>query len=148
MISATVSKSIEMDVGHRVPSHEGKCRSPHGHRYKVTAYVLGPVHTPTGKTDDGMVVDFGVIKDVLTQHVHDVFDHGFMIWRDDLELRALLEGVGFKLVITDFVPTAECLAQHVYKVVSHHIRPPMVLERIEVHETPTSVASYCGGTAR
>lgn len=141
---ATVSKSIEMDTGHRVPAHASKCKNPHGHRYRITAHVTGPVHHPTGASDDGMVVDFGAVKDVLTRHVHDVFDHAFMIWAEDTECRRAMEGHGWKLVIVPFVPTAECLAEHVYRVVAQQLEHPLVLLRVDVHETPTCVASYDG----
>ena len=36
------TRRIEWDMGHRVPEHGGKCRTPHGHRYVAEVTVRGP----------------------------------------------------------------------------------------------------------
>lgn len=59
-MQASVSKDVQFDAGHRVPSHASKCRNPHGHRYRVVAYCVGDVVEDGGSADDGMVVDFGI----------------------------------------------------------------------------------------
>lgn len=142
----TVSKSIEFDAGHRVPMHASKCRNPHGHRYKVTAYVEGPILSARGEADDGMVVDFGAIKGVLTEQVHDVLDHGFMVWAQDDELLAWFKepdvDPGWKFTVMRDVPTAENLAVWCYSAVRPFLPAPLVLRAIEVYETPTSIARY------
>lgn len=143
-MSCTVSKSVEFDAGHRVPAHDSKCRHPHGHRYRVTAYVSGPVHDARGQADDGMVLDFGVLKQMLTQLVHDRYDHAFLVWEGDQVLLGCFEhgGHDWRVVVVPFVPTAECLAKAIFDELDGYLPAPLTLEAIDVNETPTSVATY------
>jgi 6-pyruvoyltetrahydropterin/6-carboxytetrahydropterin synthase len=142
MSTATISKSIEFDAGHRVPMHASKCSNPHGHRYRVVAYVSGPILEPRGLSDDGMVVDFGDLKRVLTEHVHDVYDHGFMVWVHDRDMLDVLLGHGWRVVVTQFVPTAENLARDIWFTLDTHLPAELRVSAVEVYETPTSVAKY------
>jgi 6-pyruvoyltetrahydropterin/6-carboxytetrahydropterin synthase len=138
----TVSKEIEFDAGHRVPNHKSKCRNPHGHRYRVQAVVEGPLGDEPGVSSEGMVVDFSDLKALLTD-LHDRYDHGFIIYDEDNELWKRLNGAGWKLIGVPFVPTAENLARDAYDYINDHMNwPDCRLVRVNVWETPTSIASY------
>lgn len=151
-----VSKEVEFDAGHRVPLHASKCRNPHGHRYRVRATCSGLVVPDDQQSADaGMVVDFGDLKAWLTEHVHDRFDHGFIVWTGDrLMVDAFddtvdaLDAVGeapFKVVTVDYVPTAENLARDIFATLDPIIDGGWLgalrLDMIEVWETPTSLAT-------
>jgi len=138
----SVAKEIEFDAGHRVPLHSSKCRNPHGHRYKVVAHVRGDLQRSGSST--GMVIDFGDIKKFLTERVHDVYDHGFIIQRSDTAMMSAFD-VGFtddwKIIVVDWTPTAEEMAAAIYYDLRDYISG---LYRIDVYETPTSIASFPG----
>lgn len=149
-----VSKEIEFDAGHRVPLHSSKCRNPHGHRYKVVANVAGELWVSGSST--GMVMDFGDIKRYLTELVHDVYDHGFIVQRsDDAMLTGLAmhewepydgsnwkSDLGWKVIIVDWTPTAEEMARAIYEDLRRVVAG---LVSVDVYETPTSKASYPWG---
>lgn len=144
----TIEKWIEFDAGHRVPNHESKCRHPHGHRYRVNVVVHGPVIDDPSRADDGMVVDFGVVKQVLMSKVHDVMDHAFVVdERDYIMLKALSTPVAhghdsWRVVVVPFAPTAENLARWVFDQIAPTLRAArLTLEAVEVYETPTSKAT-------
>ena len=140
----TVSKEIEFDAGHRVPNHRSKCRNPHGHRYRVQAVVEGPLGDEPGTSDEGMVVDFSDLKAALMK-LHDQFDHGFIVFNGDRDLlNVFVHAPGdWKLVIVDYVPTAENIARFAYDFVDALMPwPECKLVRVNVWETPTSIASY------
>lgn len=133
---ATVTRFIEFDAGHRVARHESKCRHLHGHRYRLTVHVEGPI-----KDDDsaehGMVIDFGRIKEAL-MIIHDEFDHRFIVGQDDplaTDLKAL-PGV----VIIDRQPTAENLASIALERLSKILDPLNVI-RVDIEETSSCTAS-------
>jgi 6-pyruvoyltetrahydropterin/6-carboxytetrahydropterin synthase len=157
----TISKTIEFDAGHRVPFHASKCRSPHGHRYKVAAVCTGLIVEEHGASDDGMVMDFGELKAILMEKVHDALDHGFILCDQDTPMKALCnmihqeelfgEGqssnsMGWKIVQLPYVPTAENLARWIFEQIderiTQHYRHNLELRYVEVYETPTSVAIY------
>ena len=143
-----VQKEVEFDAGHRVPLHASKCRNPHGHRYRVRATVEGPLHSEGSST--GMVMDFGDLKALLTEHVHDRYDHGFIVWEGD---DAMLDGLGgrwtegWKVILEPWHPTAENMAAAIHANLAPQVRAlGAKLISIDVWETPTSVATYPGQT--
>jgi 6-pyruvoyltetrahydropterin/6-carboxytetrahydropterin synthase len=140
-----VSKEIEFDAGHRVPNHSSKCRNPHGHRYRVRVSISGDLVTEPGSSSEGMLADFGDLKQLLTTYVHDVYDHGFVVYKkDELMLAALLHGSGeWKVIIVPWIPTAENFARSIYNDVAIHVaKMGFKVHQVEVFETPTSRAVY------
>lgn len=165
-----IHRTLEMDVAHRVPDHRSKCYQLHGHRYKFIATLTGPL-APAGE-QRGMVMDFGFIKQMMTEEIHDPIDHGMIIWRGDRALLNLIyhdmdtfgpiiqhEGLipkkaddMRKVYIVNDVPTAENLAKHFYvklalrlpDFVAPELIDQVVLERLRVFETPNAWADYPG----
>jgi 6-pyruvoyltetrahydropterin/6-carboxytetrahydropterin synthase len=153
-----ISKEIEFDAGHRVPLHASKCKNPHGHRYRVVAHIEGELIT-TGP-ESGMVRDFSIVKELLTEHVHDRFDHGFIVAAEDHDMlvsfgmeRVSDDGfgwdplsaeqpLGWKVIVVPYYPTAECLAKDIFDT----LKPELPnLFQIDVWETPTSCATWAEG---
>jgi 6-pyruvoyltetrahydropterin/6-carboxytetrahydropterin synthase len=138
-----ISKEIEFDAGHRVPLHASKCRNPHGHRYRVVALIQGELITEG--SESGMVRDFGIVKELLMEHVHDKYDHGFIVHINDIPMLHALGSIDtygepdWKIIVVPFIPTAECLAKSIYDDLK--LLLPNLVE-IVVWETPTSCASY------
>ncbi len=159
-----IRRRIEIDTAHRVPHHSSKCYNLHGHRYVIEAEVRGPVIASGEQT--GMVIDFGFIKDIMIQEIHDPCDHGLILYREDnYMLLMVTEGSsnikdgrttrnGIKLLVLDSVPTAENLAQYWFTQVGTAMRQFWVdrddvpfsqhpkLHCIRVHETPNCMAQY------
>jgi 6-pyruvoyltetrahydropterin/6-carboxytetrahydropterin synthase len=139
-----ISRRIEFDMGHRVPSHNGKCKGLHGHRYVVEASVQGTIISAAGASDEGMVIDFGVIKELMMQELHDRFDHGLMLYEKDPLAELLANVPNQKLIIVPFIPTAECIAKYSYELLSSALRitKGLTLAQIKVNETPSAAAYF------
>lgn len=140
-----VSKEIEIDMGHRVPNHKSKCRNPHGHRYKIQVTVNDNIIMESGASDEGMVIDFSDLKELMITHIDNIYDHSFTISKDDKYLPFFLQmkDEGMKINIVDFIPTAENLAQHWYSIMKQALSERKIrIVGVQVHETPTSVAVY------
>jgi len=139
-----VRKHIEIDAGHRVPYHGSKCRNIHGHRYRVTV-VVGSEYLIDAELEDaesGMVTDFGVIKKILMELVHDKCDHKLLLWEGDPLARAWL--VEYGLVLLPCIPTAEELARYWGEQIQQAWKDDnrLTLIAVEVMETPTSFAIW------
>lgn len=158
MTLVTVMRQIELDAGHRVPHHESKCRSLHGHRYKIQVELVAPEVVPTqaGQSESGMVMDFGLIKTVLMEVIHDVYDHSLILWEQD-ELATdfrfidMVEEYNLKVIPVPVVPTAEQLARHwgmeFYsewrkRLKDHHLGIDIAMKRFTVWETPNAFATF------
>lgn len=140
-----ITKEIEIDLGHRVTNHKSKCASLHGHRYKIEVGVDDKIITTKGASDEGMVIDFGDLKQIMMEVLDAKFDHGFIIWKDDPMATVLYQDKATKLTIVDFIPTAENLAKYWFKLLDVRLKDQNInLNHVKVWETPTSTAIYRG----
>jgi 6-pyruvoyltetrahydropterin/6-carboxytetrahydropterin synthase len=137
-----VTSTIEWDMGHRVPNHRNKCQNPHGHRYRLEVTVRGPLVAEVGATDEGMVEDFGGIKLIMREHVHDVLDHTFMIFSGDRVLCDFFAAQGFRAVVVPFIPTAENVAVWCYERLKPFFLRGSCISRVRIFETPNCFADF------
>jgi 6-pyruvoyltetrahydropterin/6-carboxytetrahydropterin synthase len=160
----TICREIGIDAGHRVTFHGSKCRSLHGHRYTVSATCAGPL-AKAGE-QQGMVLDFGFLKEEMLAEIDAPCDHGLILWIDDPLAAAFMEhdvaacrevvlrdgsllvpgALTGKLYLVPFVPTAEELARHWYGRLAPRVLARSTglasLKSIKVWETPNCVAEY------
>lgn len=131
-------------MGHRVPNHKSKCRSLHGHTYHAIAVVEGCVVEEDGSSDEGMVMDFGDIKDILHEQVYLPLDHGCMLWSQDTLVPAIQADIHTKHTLVPFIPTAENIAEWIFHRINELVYIPNQrrLISVEVRETATSTAIY------
>jgi 6-pyruvoyltetrahydropterin/6-carboxytetrahydropterin synthase len=67
-----VSKEFTFDAAHHLHCYEGKCKSLHGHTYKVVFGISGYVD------DRGLMMDFGDIKDIWKNEIEIHLDHRYL----------------------------------------------------------------------
>ena len=147
-MTTKIRRWVETDTGHRVPNHKSKCRHMHGHRYRWEAEIEGDIVAEKGVSEEGMLIDFSDVSKILTEQIHDVVDHSFVVYSGDEDaLRALAQmGDAHRTVIVDFIPTAENLAKWAFEQVAPHINTSysnrLRLVAMHVRETPKSWASW------
>ena len=155
-----ITKTIEIDMGHRVPNHKSKCRNLHGHRYKIEVGVDDKVIDEKGVSSEGMVIDYGDLKEMMIDGIDFLFDHGFVVHKEDKELLDFFlvipgvdaEFVGFdlppikndwKIVVVRDIPTAENLAKLWFNILKEKLfNVDIKIKHVKVWETPTSTAEY------
>lgn len=142
-----ISKQIEWDMGHRVPNHRSKCRNLHGHRYRAEICLEGKLINIEGASEQGMIKDFSKIKEIALKHIHDVLDHGFMVWeKDKLLVEFFSKNPDLKYKIVSFIPTAENIAAWIFIELDKYFKDKyntgLRLRYIKVWETPTSIAIF------
>jgi 6-pyruvoyltetrahydropterin/6-carboxytetrahydropterin synthase len=137
-----VTRVLEWDMGHRVPNHKSKCKNVHGHRYKAEIALTGNVIQEEDISDEGMVMDFSDIKTVAKQFIDDYLDHGFMAHSSDEELIQTLQNMGSKVVVVDFIPTAENIAKWMFDklapLYTDVFKTGLRLWKITLWETPNN----------
>lgn len=142
-----IYKTIEWDMGHRIPNHRSQCRHLHGHRYRLEVCLQGKLIDKANNSSEGMVMDFSEVKTILDREVKVVCDHAFMVWKNDNKLiKFFKENPDMKHVVVPFIPTAEeicCwLFNKLNKCFKDKFRTGLKLGKVIVWETPTSKASY------
>lgn len=139
MSLVTITRKIEFDAGHRIPDHKSKCRSAHGHRYVLEATATGEVKPTRGESDDGMVLDFGDLKAIMNELIHDQWDHAFLVAVTDTEMQNALNYLpkDTRWVILDFIPTVENMARHAFDVMKPRlVEHDLNLVSVRLYETP------------
>lgn len=139
-----VTKQIEIDMGHRVPNHKSKCRNLHGHRYKIEVGVDDKKNLNAGASDEGMVIDFGDLKEIMMSEIDAQFDHKCVLYeKDELKHALILEQPPVGIVLVQFIPTAENLAQYWYILLKNKLQERDIkIKHVTVWETPSSTATY------
>ena len=109
----TIVRRVQFCAGHRLCGHEGRCAHAHGHNYVVF------LHAASDRLDRvGRVVDFSVLKDRLGGWIETHWDHAFICYKEDDELRKALSALeGQRLFLLDENPTAENMASYLLNVV-------------------------------
>lgn len=157
-----ISKTLTLEMGHRLPNHSGKCSNIHGHSYLIELFLQSNELKSTGSTE-GMVEDYSSLKTALAV-IDTIFDHTLVLSVDDPILPSLMvggtslkasyiqrvkemsevfhtfSGIGsVRLVLIKRPPTAEVLGTVWLYIIQQHIYRK--LYKISVKETATSCAT-------
>ena len=137
----TITRKLEFDAGHRIPYHKSQCRNLHGHRYTLEITLVGNVIEQEGSSDNGMIMDFSDIKALAKQHLVDVWDHAFLVYEKDAQVRDFLASMpDHKTVVIDRIPTVENLARTAWDILRAAYKDRygtgLHLHKLVLHETP------------
>ena len=137
----TITRKMEFDAGHRIPDHNSQCRNLHGHRYTLLITLSGEVVEQAGESDNGMIMDFGDIKALANQYLVNLWDHAFIVYQGDTQVREFLDSMpDHKTVVIDRVPTVENLAKIAFDtlkgVYQDRYGRHLSLAKITLYETP------------
>lgn len=98
----------ELEVAHRLmTAYAQKCRSLHGHRYEVEITV-----TAQKFNEDGMIVDFKKLKEVVKTVLDDKWDHGSCFNVNDPLAKAVDASGSARVHIINANPTLEWMVEH------------------------------------
>lgn len=159
-----ITSEIGIDTGHRVAQHGSKCRSLHGHRYRIIAKAVAENLAEAGE-ETGMVMDFGFLKLLMYEHLLEPCDHACIFdVRDPTFVHSLgpshhfvlrcVEDNGYhegqwdwgRVYVVPFTPTAENLAKHWFDRLNVPIEKRSggraTLSQVIVWETPNHSATY------
>jgi 6-pyruvoyltetrahydropterin/6-carboxytetrahydropterin synthase len=118
-----VSKEFTFDSAHHLHMYEGKCKSLHGHTYRLQTMM-------SGRTDErGITIDFSDMKRITKERIIDVLDHRYL-----------------NEVLPPMNTTAENMVVWMYEQLDQALReeghyPNIRIEEVRLWETPTSYAA-------
>lgn len=117
----TICRNFTFDAGHHLPDYNGKCANRHGHRFHLQVEVEGMIQ------QNGMLIDFGILKKVINAKIIEVLDHSYL---------------------NDIIPnpTAENILAWIYKqLYDLALFSKVTLSRLRLYETPDSYAEWTKG---
>ena len=132
----TITKEFHFDSSHRLDNPDlseeenkkvfGKCNNlpSHGHTYKLFVTV-------SGEEENGMIINFTDLKEIVNREVIDIFDHHFI---NDLDC---MKGK---------ITTCEIMIEIFWKLLENSLKEKDVkLEKLKLYETATSYAEVDSG---
>ena len=140
-----ITRKIIFHAGHMLKDDESKCFNPHGHEYIIECTVEGDVKKEYSGDEVGMVMNFGMLKRIMMEEVHDYFDHSFIIQQSDPRQRAFASAVNYKGVVTvTWAPTAENIAEFCFGIIQKKLPKGVKIKKVKVQETSNCWAEYYG----
>ena len=136
-----ITKEFQFEMAHALLGYDGPCRNIHGHSYKLDVTVLGKVKENTDDSDEGMVVDFGIIKELVKELIVDKYDHSLVL-NEKMNIDTAQFDFMNKLILVPFQPTCELLLVHYAALIRSKLPSNIKLHSLMLRETPTSYAEW------
>ena len=131
-------RSVYTETAHLLRDHPGLCKNWHGHSYKITVVIQSPLLV------NDMVMDFHELKDIMYNTVEAVYDHTLVVdeetWKEFSSFLKTFPKV--RVVITQNRPTAEHMAESIFKSTKRLLPKQVELVRVHVRETRNNEAIY------
>ncbi len=138
-----ITKRFHFEMAHTLYEYDGLCRNIHGHSYYLEVTVAGEPRREPGHPKDGMVMDFGELKNLVKTNIVNVFDHALMV--NSLvpeEQKELLRKVTNRVIVVGFQPTSENMVIYISEILQQHLPAGVSLFSIRLYETATSFAEW------
>jgi 6-pyruvoyltetrahydropterin/6-carboxytetrahydropterin synthase len=145
-----ICKTFEVESGHLLSKHPGKCRYPHGHSRTVEVVL-----TADRLDANDMVCDFQAVKAALAGFLES-WDHALCLNTADPNFEYYRQTYGDHVIpFAETDPTSEVMARAVFQELQRRLAaatagpgpgsvPPGVrIERVRISETSSTWAEYC-----
>mgnify|MGYP003483844750 FL=1 len=129
-------------MAHALSNYDGKCKNIHGHTYKLFVTLIGIPCEDCSSPKNGMVLDFGDLKNIVKIPIVEVFDHALVVPANKgfEDLRKFQETD--KYIEVPFQPTCENLTIYIANIIRSKLPDSVSLYSIRLYETPTSYAEW------
>jgi 6-pyruvoyltetrahydropterin/6-carboxytetrahydropterin synthase len=144
-----ICKSFEIESGHLLAKHPGKCRFPHGHSRRVEFVLEADALDPSE-----MVCDFKAVKELIEGQI-EAFDHALCMNADDPKYADFKAAYGDRVIgFEGQDPTTEVMAKTFFDLLAnavaagaapggrYPIRECVRVVSVRVWETSSSWAEY------
>ena len=129
-------------MAHMLVNHDRRCQFIHGHNYQLAITVEGNVITEKGHPQEGMIIDFTTLKEVV-KPVVDQLDHSIVVSGE--EPQGIIDNSG-RMVDIGVRTTVENIALWLFKKINPEIQAlgstplyaGLKLHSIEMWETLSS----------
>jgi 6-pyruvoyltetrahydropterin/6-carboxytetrahydropterin synthase len=144
MTNIRITKLFEFEAAHALHNYDGLCKNIHGHSYELSITIIGKSNTDLDSPKLGMVMDFGLLKQIVKPNIIDKFDHSLILFKDSNTnfLNTNDNQLFSRIHILDFQPTAENLIIHFANIIKPLLPDNIKLFSIKLNETKSSYAEW------
>ena len=138
-----VTKIFDFETAHALWGYDGKCKNIHGHSYKLTVTISGPIIKDENHVKNGMIMDFGDLKDIVRSNVVDPFDHCLLLnGNTPHKAYADVENGFSKIMLCNYQPTAENMLIDMVQRIQPNLPEHIQLRYARLQETDNSFVEW------
>ena len=138
-----VTKEFDFEIAHALWNYDGHCRNLHGHSYKLFVTVIGSPSQDPSDPKNGMVIDFGELKQIVNDEIVDQLDHVVILNASAVDEKMdNISQMFDKRYIVDYQPTCENLVVDFARRISKRLPANLGLHSLKLHETASSFAEW------
>lgn len=143
MATIRLTKEFSFEAAHALGGYDGPCREIHGHSYRLFVTVKGHPSTDEENPKQGMVLDFGVLKQIVSEEIISRFDHALVLRTTfDEGVRRVLHAQFDNVVEVPYQPTCENMLDDFARRIACRLPAGVSLHALRLHETATSYAEW------
>lgn len=139
-----ITKEFQFEMAHALVGYDGPCKNIHGHSYKLKVTVKGEVKEGTSDSDEGMVIDFGIIKQIVNELIVNKYDHSLVL-NEKMDIDISQFQFMNSLIISPYQPTCENLLVDFAGMIQEKLPHQIKLHSLFLRETPNSYAEWFAG---
>lgn len=143
MAKIRLTKEFSFEAAHALGGYDGPCREIHGHSYRLFVTIKGEPSIDPLNPKQGMVMDFGVLKKIVSEEIISRFDHALVLRSTaDEELRRVLAAQFDNLIEVEYQPTCENMLDDFARRITSRLPEGVTLHSLRLHETASSYAEW------
>ena len=131
-----------MEMAHALHGYDGLCKNIHGHSYRLWVTLRGPILEDHGHKKDGMVLDFGLLKQLVKPNIIDKYDHSLVLNANSPHANIDLSAFE-KVYFLPYQPTSENLVNDFVSIIKNQLPTNVELYKVVLSETANSFAEWC-----
>lgn len=136
-----ITKEFSFEMSHMLKNHRGECKNIHGHSYRLFVTIVGKPKSTLDSPEDGMLIDFSELKEIVNHAVIEPFDHALVV-SEAAYKNSFLENYKGKLIVKPFEPTCENLISDFAKYIILALPQTVELYGLKLYETATSFTEW------
>jgi len=130
-------------MAHTLYGYDGLCHNIHGHSYNLEVTLIGEPKKQPGHPKDGMVLDFGDLKNIVKAQIVNRLDHALMVNKLVPEKQiGLLKKTTGRIIVVGFQPTSENIVAYIAEILQQHLPSDVSIFSIRLYETVTAFAEW------
>ena len=138
-----ITKEFKFEMAHALKGYDGPCKNIHGHSYELFVTVKGTPINDSKSSNNGMVIDFKLLKNIVRENIIDDYDHALVLHKESAALiKDDSKELYGKLLAVDFQPTSENMLIHFAAILKNKLPSDIILYSLFLRETVTSFAEW------
>lgn len=144
MATIRLTKEFTFEAAHFLEDYDGVCSQLHGHSYRLYVTVRGIPSDDELDPKNGMVIDFGYLKQLVNDAIISEFDHSLIMQRSERStaLEQLLSEEFNRIVVLPYRPTTENLLADFAERLLEVLPDDVEIYSLRLHETGASYAEW------